>query len=135
MLLYCCEKKARRLTREDIEANEWARPLLAPGMDSTRYAYIAKNDDNPKGLIVLMVSDAGAKAQQLKKKIVKEWAKRRKHAAWARTMEDGAFTIACITGSYGKAKRLRTLMTRYKDITCEVVVFPTLNDLIHLGEE
>ena len=128
MLMYCVEKGAKRLTREDVESNEKARPLLALGMDSTRYAFTGQG-------LVLMVSDAGARAAHLKKKIIKEWVKRRKHAEWARTMADGAFSIVCITGSYGKAKRLRTMMARYKDIRFDVVVFPELNDLLHTGEE
>jgi hypothetical protein len=128
MLLYCAEHGAKRLTREDIEGNEKAKRLLKYGMDSTRYAFTGQG-------IALMVTDAGARAAHLKKKILKMWMQRKKHPEWQALMEQGAFSIVVITGSYGKARRLCVMMARYKDIAFDVVVFPELNDLGHVGEE
>lgn len=126
-LLYCSdvERRAKRLTREDLEKKEQAKPLLKYGMSSDRYATSTGPDADG---FVLMVADCNATIRTLKRKVIKEWMKRKKHPEWAALMESGQFTIMLITSGPEKAKRLRRFL-RDSGVQFDIAVYPELTKL------
>lgn len=121
-LWYCAGKNAQRINRAWMEQDEQHRPLLKYGMSSDRYATSAADG------FVLMVADCNATVRTLKRKIIKEWFKRKKHPEWAAVMEEGKFMIVVITASSEKAKRLRRFL-RDSGVSFDIAVYPELGKL------
>lgn len=120
-LLYTTENKLKRLTREEMLRHENLKHLVHYGLDSHRYA-LGENH------LTLMVADCGASTRHMKRKVIREWLRRKKHPEWQRLMDAGMFSVVTILAAEAKARRLRAML-RDTGVAFHTAVFPELAKL------
>lgn len=121
ILLYCLAHGVRRSTKEAIA--QAAPHLSGYGLSADRYVMLSETD------IALLTVDCGGSSRHLKRKLVREWEKRRKLPEWRLLQDAHQFVIVPIVPSEGKARRVRAML-RHSGVAVQPHVEEELQKLI-----
>lgn len=121
ILLYSLARGVRRSTREAVA--QAAPHLLGYGLSADRYVMLSETE------IALLTVDCGGSSRHLKRKLVREWEKRRKLLEWRLLQDAHLFVVVPIVPSEGKARRVRAML-RHSGVAVEPHVEEELQKLI-----
>lgn len=121
ILLYALSHGVRRSTKEAIA--QAAPHLLGYGLSADRYVMLSETE------IALLSVDAGGSSRHLKRKLVREWEKRRKLPEWRLLQDSHQFVIVPIVAHEGKARRVRAML-RHSGVAVQPHVEEELQKLI-----
>lgn len=121
ILLYALAHGVRRSTKEAI--TQAAPHLHGYGLSADRYVMLSETD------IALLTVDCGGSSRHLKRKLVREWEKRRKLPEWKLLQDAHQFVIVPIVAHEGKARRIRAML-RHTGVAVQPHVEEELQKLI-----